>query len=95
MVHGTRDQLRYKKRTSKIIDRLTYCPVKHKQKRNKSLRKKLQTKKITDPSCQDPVTKIKIGSINLNGLDLETGWAVKQIITNYELDASINLHNLK
>ena len=91
MVHGTRNQLLNKKRTSKIIDRLTYCPAKHKKKQTKQLRKKLQDKRTPDPANKDPSTKLKIGSINLNGLDLETGWAVEQLITNYELDASINV----
>ena len=80
-----------KKRTTKLIDRLSYSPAKHKQKDKKSLRKMLQSQKPPDQSIREPSTKIKIGSINLNGLDLETGWAVEQIITNYELDASIIL----
>ena len=91
MVRETKRKLDFKKRTARVIDRLTYCPAQHKQKHKKSLRKKLQSKKPPDHSIREPSTKIKIGSINLNGLDLETGWAVEQIITNYELDASIIL----
>ena len=91
MAPNTRNARHGKKRTTKLIDRLSYSPAKHKQKEKKSLRKKLQSKKPPDQSIREPSTKIKIGSINLNGLDLETGWAVEQIITNYELDASIIL----
>ena len=87
MAREPRRKLDFKKRTTRVVDRLIYCPAQHKQKQKKLLRKKLRSKRPTDQVIREPSTKI--GSIYLNGLDLETGWAVEQIITNYELDASI------
>ena len=91
MAREPRRKLDFKKRTTRVVDRLIYCPAQHKQKQKKLLRKKLRSKRPTDQVIREPSTKIKVGSINLNGLDLETGWAVEQIIDNYKLDASIIL----
>ena len=80
---------RKKFQTNKIMDRLTYSPVKHKQRKVKEMRQRLQEKpsnhelKITTP----PI-KTKFGSFNVNGLNLEACWAVQ------ELDVSQFYNNL-
>ena len=78
-----------KKSTNKIIDRLTYNPDKHKQKSVKKMRLNLQNKPsapIKQP-CPPPTT-MKFGSINVNGLDLEAGWAVQQLLENKGFNVS-------
>ena len=89
MEHNIRSNIHFKKRkrTSKIIDRLTYCPKKHKQKHTKHLRKQLQTRDPpAPPKAPTPSTSIKFGSININGLDLEASWAVDQLISKRGFD---------
>ena len=85
-------KLRFKKRTGRIIDRLTYCPAKHKQKFTNHLRKKLQTRShaVPDPDPA-PVSTLKFGSININGLDLEASWAVNQLILNRGYDVRFHI----
>ena len=74
-------------RTNKIHDRLTYVPQKHKQKFKNNLRQKLATcSPSKPPKVTPPKTTIKVGSINLNGLDLEASWAVEQILSKHDLD---------
>ena len=78
---------RQKPQTSKILDRLTYSPKKHKQKFIKSQRKQLQEKGPSNtqpPSVQ--ASSLKFGSFNINGLDLETNWAVNELLENREFD---------
>ena len=88
-VSKTRRKEKTKKRTSKIIDRLTYVPQKHKQKFRKQLRKSLQTRDApTIHAPSRPSTSIKFGSININGLDLESSWAVEQLISKRGFDVS-------
>jgi hypothetical protein len=88
-VSKTRRKEKTKKRTSKIIDRLTYSPKKHKQKITKQLRKSLQAR---DPATPHPPPStpslIKFGSININGLDLEASWAVEQLLSKRGFDVS-------
>ena len=78
-----------RKRTTKLIDRLTYSPAKHKNKKVRELRAKLQKKDpvIDKPKVQDTI--IKFGSFNVNGLDLEVGWAVEQLLSNRGFDVNI------
>ena len=78
-----------KKHTTKLIDRLTYSPSKHKNKKVRELRARLQKKDpvIAKPEVQD--TTIKFGSFNVNGLDLEVGWAVEQLLSNRGFDVNI------
>lgn len=74
-------------RTNKLTDRLTYVPQKHKQKFKNNLRQKLANRSPSKPpKVTPPKTTIKVGSINLNGLDLEASWAVEQILTKHDLD---------
>ena len=82
--------LDYKKRTGRLIDRLTYCPAKHKQKYTKKLREKLQARTLNVPDpVPSPESSLKFGSININGLDLEASWAVDQLIQNRGYDVRI------
>ena len=86
---GLKSERIAKKRTSKIVDRLTYSPKKHKNKIVRDMRDKLQAKKV--PTTKIPVDSqtLKFGSFNVNGLDLEAGWAVKQLLTKRGFDLSI------
>ena len=88
---GVKSQIKRRLRkanTNKIIGKITYSPKKHKQALTKKLRRNLQTK---DPIVHNPVVEhvsIKFGSININGLDMEAGWAVEQLIAKKKLDVS-------
>ena len=77
-----------KTNTNKIVGRLTYSPQKHKQQYTRRLRKDLQSKTPTPSAPATPPVTIKFGSININGLDMEAGWAVEQIIAKKNLDVS-------
>ena len=80
-------------KTNKTIARLTYIPQKHKQKFVKKLRQKLANKPPQNPSTSPPPpTSLKIGSINIDGLDLEASWAVEQLLAEHGFDVSLNLH---
>ena len=82
---------RAKMQTNKIMDRLTFNPKKHKQKKTKSLRQKLQQKAPPDPRPSSEKTSLRFGSFNLNGLDLETAWAVEQLVDKHGFD--VHKHN--
>ena len=77
-----------KTNSKKIVDRLTYNPLKHKQTATKTLRAKLQQKKMTEKKQAIPSPKIKFGSFNVNGLDIEAAWAVEQLLTQRGFDVS-------
>ena len=90
MVFNRRRTNYVKKRTSRLIDRITYCPKTQKQKFVKSLRRKLQSRKqINDDNEPVAKTSLKFGSININGLDMEASWAVSQILSNRGYDVRI------
>ena len=72
----------------KIVGRLTYNPLKHKQKNTKKLREKLQKKPLSDNKPIIPSPKLKFGAINVNGLDVEGAWAVEQILKRKGFDVS-------
>ena len=72
--------------TNKIMDRLTFNPKKHKQKKVKGLRQKLQQKALADQKPSIEKTSMKFGSFNLNGLDLETGWAAEELVSKHGFD---------
>ena len=88
MVNNDRNHRHGKKRTSKIIDRLTYSPKKHKNKKRREMTEKLQA--MVRPKDNIPVIKetLKFGSFNVNGLDIEARWAVEQIINTRGFDVS-------
>ena len=86
------NERRAKMRTTKIIDRLTYSPKKHKRKEMREMKNKLQAKEATKITPPINSQTLKFGSFNINGLDLEAGWAVEKLITNRGFDVSI-IHN--
>ena len=65
---------------AKTISRLVYHPGRDKGKFVAGLRRKLQSRVVT-PQSQPPVAStLKIGTININGLTLDSGWAAEQLI---------------
>ena len=80
---------RAKIQTNKIMDRLTFNPKKHKQKKVKGLREKLQQRDREDPGPLSVKTSLKFGSFNINGLDLETAWAVGELVKKHGFDVQI------
>ena len=85
-LHGKK---RKKSQTSKLVDRLTYNPTKHKQKFTRELREKLQKKSISTPKDKECSTTLKFGSHNINGLDLEASWAVNELLRTRDFDVRI------
>ena len=77
---------RVKMRSAKVMDRLTFCPNKHKQKVTRKLRQELQMKRVSTERPPPPKSVLKFGSFNVNGLDLETSWAVGQLLQDNEFD---------
>ena len=85
-----RPHFHYKKRTAKILDRITHSPEKHKHKYVEKLRRKLATRVDPDEkTIPTSPTSIKFGSININGLDLEASWAVDQLLTTRGFDVGL------
>ena len=86
--HQPRNNFHFNKRqnNSKIVDRLTYNPKKHKLKKTRDLRKKLQEKILPSPKPVITPTTIKFGSMNVNGLDVEATWAVQQLLDHRGFD---------
>ena len=76
-------------RTNKIMDRITYNPIKHKNKARLQLRKNLQQKSLKTQPPSAPPTTLSFGSLNVNGLDLEAAWAVQQLLITKGFDVSI------
>lgn len=75
--------------SKKIVDKLTYNPLKHKQKVTRALRQKLQKKSIPPEkpaSCPSPT--IKFGSFNVNGLDTEAAWSIEELLKQRCFDVS-------
>ena len=90
MEHKARHKTKakHKIQTTKIMDRLTYSPKKHKQRKIREMRERLQRKALLPAS--------KFGSFNVNGLDLEACWAVQQLLDKRGFDVSCILlkHNI-
>ena len=86
-----RNHIRCKTRTNKVLDRITYNPAKHKNKNVRELRQKLQKKVVKPQVPKEPATTLKFGSLNINGLDLEAGWAVEQLLTTKGFDVRNNI----
>ena len=91
MKPGTENKRYIKKRTTKIIDRLTYSPNKHKNMKARQQREKLKAKNNQNLDGPVTVTKdtLKFGSFNVNGLDIEARWAVEQILDSRGFDVSM------
>ena len=77
---------RVKIRTAKVMDRLTICPGKHKQKVTRKRRQEQKKKRVFSDRPPPPKSVLKFGSFNVNGLDLETLWAVEQLLRDNEFD---------
>ena len=73
----------------KTTSSLAYNPAKDKGKFTAGLRRQLQTRTFPAPKPPSPKTCINVGAININGLSLESSWALEQIITNYDLKVII------
>ena len=86
-----RNHIRCKTRTAKVLDRITYNPAKHKNKNVRELRHKLQQKVVKAKVAKEPATTLKFGSLNINGLDLEAGWAVEQLLATKGFDVRNNI----
>ena len=82
---------RHRLQTNKLLDRITYSPTKHKQKKVKNMRQKLQEKALPSALKTLLPTKIKFGSFNVNGLSLETCWAVQELLRTREFDVTFYL----
>ena len=98
--HNKRSNFHFSKRqnkvnSKKIVDKLTYNPAKHKQKLTRKSRLLLQQKIIPTPKPITPPQTIKFGSFNVNGLDLEAGWAVGELLKHRGFDVSYNPQILK
>ena len=72
------------------MDRLIYCPKKHKDKKRREMRQQLQAKVQTSPtpSTSDNKYTMKFGSFNVNGLDIEARWAVEELLNTRGFDVS-------
>ena len=81
---------KHAKSTSKLIDRIAYSPAKHKNKERRRLRQELQSRVLQIPRDQEPRTFLKFGAFNINGWDLEVGWAINQLISDRCFDVSFN-----
>ena len=64
-----------------IVDKITYNPIK------RNLRAKQKNIPKTIPASLSP--KLKFGSFNVNGLDIEAAWAVEQLLTKRGFDVSL------
>ena len=78
-----------KLRTSKTMDKLSYSPNKHKNEKSKKMRAELQAKNKSLENNPSSKASLKFGSFNVNGLDLDSGWAIQQILTNRGFDVSL------
>ena len=93
IVHAVSDMVsrnvrRSKLRTTKVLDRLTFCPAKHKRKEARGRIKALQDRQQPDakPSPPDNGPDIKFGSFNINGMSAETGWAIGELLRTRNFD---------
>ena len=77
---------RAKAQTNKIISKLTYTPAKHKNKQIRAMRLKQRNAAVQEPRAPRSIPKLKFGSFNVNGLDLEVQWAVHQLLQNRGFD---------
>ena len=84
--YKSKNHFNKRQNNTKIVDRLTYNPKKHKQKKTRDLRKKLQETNLPSPKPVITPTIIKFGSMNVNGLDVEATWAVQQLLDHRGFD---------
>ena len=79
--------------TNKIVDRILYNPVKHKQKWTRKRRKELMSRPpMTRPATNERETfTLKVGSFNVNGLDIETCYSIEELVKSRQLDVGVML----
>jgi hypothetical protein len=80
-----------RKPTNKTVSRLSYNPLTDKKKFTSKLRSDLQAKLIPPIHAPVPTTTIEIGAININGLNVESAWALEQIVEKYHLKVKLVL----
>ena len=78
--------LRHKKNSKKPQTNKIQDTKKHKQKTRRKLRQQPQEKKPPTPKPSSPTTTLKFGSFNINGMDLETSWAVEELLRTRGFD---------
>ena len=71
-----------------IRNRLGYSPKVPKWRFNKDSRKVLKARRSELPSIAEQATRLKFGSFNVRGLDLETAWVIQSIIQHRGFDVS-------
>ena len=71
--------------TKKTIARLGYNQKRDKGKFIGGLRRELQARATKVPQQPRVSSTLDIGAININGLSLDSGWALEQIILKYKL----------
>ena len=93
-MHNRRKSRQFTKRnnisTNKIADTLTYSPKKHKMKALRAMRQKLETRTLPTIKPPDAKKTLKFASFNVNGLDLEFGWTIQQLLLTHGYDVSKN-----
>ena len=77
------------KSTTKLVARLTYNPNKDKQKATRKLRQKLMKNPVKINLPKPPPVTLVFASFNVNGLSLETSWAVGQLLKQRSYDVSL------
>ena len=84
-----RARKRDKIRTAKLLDKITYNPLVHKQKVKRKLRQELQARLVdsqADSQDYQSYRNMKFGSINVNGLEIDANWAIRNIIDQRGFD---------
>ena len=83
---------RNKTATNKSIDKLTYCPKKHKQKFVRKLRQQLQATTVAaNVKSKEPVKVLKFRSWNLDGIEAGTIETLENMIEQEDLDVRVRL----
>ena len=73
-----------------LLRKLEYRPEKPKPRFDKSIRKKLSSKNCYKLCESDEAEEmLKIGAINLRGLDHEAHWAISEIMKEHKLDVCV------
>ena len=86
--HGTHRKAKNRvarTRPNNLRNRLTYCPNRDKNKFTRKLRDTLQSMPTVPVLPSAPACTIEVGAINIDGLDMETPWALSQIVDKYNL----------
>ena len=86
--HGLKTQILKRKarsRANHFTSRLSYSPNKDKKKFTQKLRTQLQSRSLPPPIPPAPIATMEIGAMNINGLTLESSWALEQIVSKYKL----------